>query len=138
MDRKLGRLVFATSGVKTVAILLLMACGSALAQDRPTLSFSTAQLYEFCKYADNYVDGRPMPEEMIYCVSYLAGFGGRNALITTKDGIKSRVYCPPANGGDWIQLARVFTKWARDHPEQQHLPGYVGVANALAPAFPCK
>ncbi len=84
-------------------------------------------------------DGLPVSDqesiESIWCLGYLSGFVDSLRLSAKPQNQK---VCLPAKGASNEQLARVVTKWFKNHPESLHQSGRIEIMLALGDAFPCK
>ena len=48
-------------------------------------------------------------------------------------------FCPlPVTYITNLQLARIFVRWAEQHPERHHYQDWEGLRSAFAEAFPCR
>lgn len=76
------------------------------------------------------------------CMSYVRGAGDMqmmNAALlnaNSENGVVSPFFCEP-EGVSVQQSIRIFTKYANDHPETQHLHMIIGFIEAMQEAFPC-
>ena len=74
--------------------------------------------------------------EQALCIGYIDGIVDSNAMMQGFLGVQ--LFCSAAGrhlarSGD----ARIFLKWANDHPEQLHESVRISVMLSLAQAFPC-
>jgi len=91
------------------------------------------QLLEFCEGKSNF--------DTDICVGYITGsadhFTYTKALLKfAKQGGEGGT-CLPERATPQ-QLTAVFVKYAKNHPEDRHLPARYMIAMAWAEAFPCK
>lgn len=71
-----------------------------------------------------------------FCIGYLYGFTDSHAIeIMAKP--QDPLYCLPAAGIENAKLARIVTKYLKEHPKDLKESGRINVASALAGAFPC-
>jgi hypothetical protein len=75
--------------------------------------------------------------ESIWCVGYLSGFADALRLSATFFEPQNQGVCLPEKGVSNEQLARVVTKWLKNHPESLHQSGRTEIMLALGEAFPC-
>ena len=108
---------------------------ASLAHADDTYFSSSSQLLEMCSVAIAEMDGQKTNREFdaTVCVSYLAGY--RDGFAVANEGGKNICIPSSVTAG---QLARVFAKWGREHPELLHENKAVGVTRALVSAFPCE
>lgn len=102
-----------------------------------SLTFSTGQLYELCRDARTSEEGGSISGDLVICIAYISGFSGRNSVLSTTGGINQKVFCPPRAQDPVLLMARTFYKWADENPQYHQLQGHIGLAKALATAYPC-
>lgn len=99
------------------------------------------ELLHQCSAAVRQDDGiKTSPEEVmgsVYCLGYLAGFTDSHAFEVGITKPKKPLYCLPEGGNKGTQLARIVTKYLKNHPEDLHRSARLSVAMALSLAFPC-
>lgn len=76
--------------------------------------------------------------ESIYCLAYLSGFTDSVRLSSHFDKPKAQKICLPETGASNEQLARVVTKWLREHPDTLHQAARIEIMIAFEKAFPCR
>jgi hypothetical protein len=123
-------------------VTLATAIGVATAQTAVAADVSMGKLVPYCSALEQMVDmptggiGYPVTGtgmDATYCAAYIRGI-----LAVIEFGpVKEVRICFPANVDD-KQIAAVFVKYAKNHPEWHHWPAVYGVTNALQDAFPCK
>jgi len=95
-----------------------------------------------CGAAVKQADGVPVSGqesvESLWCLSYLAGFTDSLRLTASLFKPQNQKVCLPEEGTSGEQLARIVTKWLKDHPEHIHESGRIQIMFALVNAFPCK
>jgi len=73
-----------------------------------------------------------------YCAGYISAATDwlQYVKYLAKSGNTSPTVCLPSNvqNGD---LLKVLVKYANDHPEQLHVPAFIGLNLALSQAYPC-
>jgi hypothetical protein len=118
------------------SVLSFLATGS-VSQEKSTpqvQAFQTGnQLLEFCEGKSD--------ADTDFCVGYITGsadhFTFTKALLKfAKQGGEGGT-CLPERATPQ-QLADVFVKYAKNHPEERHLPAQYVISAAWHEAFPCK
>ncbi len=73
------------------------------------------------------------------CLSYLSGFtdGYVLAVSLSERGYK-RTLCPPTEGIETSQAARIVAKWLKENPRVLHERARTSILIALSKAFPCE
>jgi hypothetical protein len=119
----------------------IAACLSIAAIQPVSASPTGDELLDACSVVVKRLDGAELsPEDMtkgIWCAAYLSGFVDAVGL-TPPVILGQRAVCLPADGVSGGQLARIVTKWLREHPEHLHESGRAETLLALAWAFPCQ
>jgi len=118
--------------MKSARLLAIVLLGLLLTSPAVLAATSAEELASRCESAS----GKD------YCEGYIAGFyDGR----TTHDYGKAELMsCPPTDESgnsltvSYSQMALVFRKWAKDHPEKLHEPDWFALREAFAKAWPCK
>lgn len=121
-----------------VPLLFLIASSRAMAEGMST----GIELLRACAAVVKQADGIDIsPQggiESIYCLGYLSGFTDSARLTTHFYKTQDQRICLPERGASNEQLARIVTKWFRDHPNDLHESARMSVMLALQTAFPCK
>lgn len=119
-------------------LLFLLASFQAVAEGMST----GVELLRACAAVVKQADGiNVSPQEKveaIYCLGYLSGFTDSMRLTTHFYEPQDQRICLPEQGASNEQLARVVTKWLRDHPNDLHESARMSVMLSLQTAFPCK
>lgn len=136
-------------------VLLMILCGSSLAQDTQTkvsVNFRAGffeQLVEVCRAGNEVTHnvGSNMPMKDLLedfkkagtCMGFIQGVLDYDTIATTDENghPAGRHFCVPAEASE-TQLAKVVAKYGDDHPQQLHLPAAVVVLLAMKDAFPCR
>ena len=78
--------------------------------------------------SDDYIQGS-------FCTGYLIGIWDGLKVVKLAVAPDSKTCLPDGVNGD--QMTRIFVKYAREHPEELHLPAAALAISAFAGAFPC-
>jgi hypothetical protein len=73
----------------------------------------------------------------VHCAGYISGLLDMYALMSSPKFGGKAIYCIPAEGISNDQAAKVFMKWANEHPEQLNESARMSFLIALHEAFPC-
>ena len=119
--------------MRNVLTALLFVCCSVNAQEQPR-GRTTDDLAIDCRDAIN--DGNVgSNSQWPYCFGYLRATADLSRSYS-KVVHKSVMACIP-DGASNGQLARVFLKYADDHPNELHYSEFIGVLRAYSLSFPC-
>ena len=115
-------------------VLGLFLLGSSVSSVRAGDEYSTVgHLMRACS---SYISKNT--EELLdigFCGGFVKGVGDVLSGLQ-KAQLLAPVYCTPSNAtGD--QMARIFVKYAEDHPETHHKLSVIGFIGAMKEAFPC-
>ncbi|MGF6637257.1 Rap1a/Tai family immunity protein [Paraburkholderia sp. MM6662-R1] len=121
--------------------LSIAACLAFAAIQPVSASPTGEELLRACNAVVKQLDGAELSQEDmasgLWCTGYLSGFVDAVAL-TPPVVLGQRAVCLPTDGVSGGQLARIVTKWLREHPEHLHESGRTETLLALSWAFPCQ
>ncbi len=118
-----------------VLLIVVLASPIVFAQSnrQPWVSFGN----DFLQNCKDYVEADNLTSmdhaqslQFGYCAGYTAGLW-EMLLLTNKNDICA------SDKIQTVQVARVITKWIKDHPEQAHELTVLLARRALTQAFPC-
>jgi hypothetical protein len=123
-----------------VAMLLLL-CSSSNASEVSSMMETGDDVLRICGASVKKADGLSVSDkeilDAIFCLAYLSGFQDSIRLSISLFKPQNQIICLPEKASS-IQLARIVTKWLKDHPQQLHESGRMLVLFALGDVFPCK
>lgn len=94
-------------------------------------------VYDACKNVIAEQDGKKEYDKNGYglCFGYIRGVKDSYDMRQLA-GAKGNI-CPP-EGTTWLELIKIFVKWADDNPKELHNTAWTGVVLSWSKAFPCK
>ena len=126
------------------AAAIIVCAGLAMATSAHAYSFTAGEMLSHCAAVEN-AQTVPGSGNVSFVPSFASGicwgyFGALMDVVRVREynNINQPVlyYCPsPEVLLD--QYVRVFTLWARSHPEQLHMDALAVAKSALMQAFPC-
>lgn len=125
------------AGMVAVALLAMLACGSALAS-----ADDGNELLVYCKQAVHALDtphmaNAPSDVRIGQCFGIMEGVKGTMALM--EQGPKAeRVACWPDGGITNGQAARIVVKYLDNNPAKLNKDGVLLTVLAFSDAYPCK
>lgn len=134
MAGSLGRILL----IVLLMFFLLSSINVAKPEEEP--SFTTIELFRDCRGVLKPIDALE-PAEYVgvaACAMYFGGLLDMHSVMSTERlGNGRPLFCTPSTGISNEQAARIFLKWAENHPESLHESARVEAILALSHAFPC-
>ena len=135
---------------RPLQIALSMTLAACLAAAVPTAarSVTVEELLRTCRVYEKAADGgvATLAEavEAEQCRAYIAGYydgwtGARLYIdwVPVIDNPDLNFCVPPTAELTYLQLVRIFIRWADQHPERHHHEDFQGVRAAFSDVFPC-
>ncbi|MBZ5647491.1 MAG: hypothetical protein LAN37_09740 [Acidobacteriia bacterium] len=120
--------------VSGCAFAVLAVCSRVFASERPSVAFGNDYVLRCAEFVDGKTTGSGSDPEGFFQFAYCAGYteGLEHALLLADGNI-----CLPSADVQTVQVARIISKWIKDHPEQAHKLTTILAQQALRKAFPC-
>ncbi|HLY61128.1 MAG TPA: Rap1a/Tai family immunity protein [Terriglobia bacterium] len=122
-------------------VIWLVGLPASMSPDQQTQPYTGESLLRDCNIAVKSIDEDQSAalDRMStgLCLGYLAGFLDGFGQGLTSGARGEQAICPPAEHFNMNQVARVVSKFLRDHPERLHQFADHLVLDSMHEAFPC-